>query len=75
MKNMALTLKSVFNILDLTKCQFCQSILLQMKCTGFYNGITLYIGKILFIFHENSDWKIWPLLQNNTLTPVFNMLD
>ena len=35
--------------------QFCQPILLHTKCTGFNNGIILYVGKILFILYENSD--------------------
>ena len=42
--------------------EFCQPILLHTKCTGLNNGITLHVGKILFILYENSDWKIWPLL-------------
>ena len=35
--------------------QFCQPILLQTKCIGFDNGITLHVGEILFILYENSD--------------------
>ena len=55
--------------------QFCQPILLQTKFIGFNNGIILHVDKILFILYENSDWKIWSLLQNQTLKSVFNMLD
>ena len=47
------TLKSVFNMLDCTKCQFCQPILLQIKCTGFNYGITFHIKSSTFYFKQN----------------------
>ena len=47
-------------MLDYTKCQFCQPILLQIKCTGFNNGITLHIKSSKFCLQQNRLSQLTP---------------